>query len=97
MTIKEEAAQVIRKHHHRHDEAFVGVQVSLLCFFHLSRDCGNNSDIQYAIQEVMRVIGDPFESIEIADYLLKTLASSLDGRRSVAEFYAWTGAGSNGK
>jgi P4 family phage/plasmid primase-like protien len=57
----------------------------------------SSNNLENAIQEVMRVIGDPFESIEMADYLLKTLASSLDGRRSVAEFYVWTGAGSNGK
>jgi P4 family phage/plasmid primase-like protien len=50
-----------------------------------------------ALEEVRRLFSDPFESPEMPDYLFKTLASCLDGRRKVAELYVWTGVGSNGK
>lgn len=49
------------------------------------------------LDEVRQVFRDPFESEAMMEYTLRTLASSMDGRRAVAEFYVWTGAGSNGK
>lgn len=49
------------------------------------------------IDEVRQVFQDPFESEKMTNYVLQSLAACMDGRRNVAEFFVWTGAGSNGK
>lgn len=48
-------------------------------------------------QQVYNVFRAPFDTDAMADYILKTLASCLDGKRSVAEFFIWCGSGSNSK
>jgi putative DNA primase/helicase len=50
-----------------------------------------------AMEEVRQLFKDPFDSPGMTDYMLKTISSCLDGKRSVAEFFVWTGVGSNGK
>ena len=53
-------------------------------------------DVEH-IDAVYNVFRAPFDSGAMADYVLKSLASCLDGRRLVAELFIWSGSGSNGK
>jgi putative DNA primase/helicase len=46
----------------------------------------------------MKVFTDPFEAnSDLPKFVLRSISTYLDGRRRAAEFYIWTGLGSNGK
>ena len=49
------------------------------------------------IETVHNVIADPFDSPEMSQYLLASIASCLDGRRLFQEYYVLTGKGANSK
>ena len=50
-----------------------------------------------AKRAVYKTVREPHDTDEMGDYILKVIASYLDGKKRAAEFFIWTGQGANGK
>lgn len=56
------------------------------------------SDVSKGVKDAVKsIIYEPFADTETGDYVVKSLASTLDGHNKWQEFYIWTGSGANGK